>query len=178
MPRSGLFPYRRRRGRPWEKECYPENQPSRKRRAPNQQMDPVGSPGRSSNPVAVSGRCTSVQWPARLEHVRYGKRNGQRPMPYLEKEINKLALKVALAALSISAFAGQPVKEENRDGGSRAAPSHRAGSNSSVVDNDGKRDGAASPPSKEGVHSNPSGKPIQADPIRPGAGSYNRDLLR
>jgi hypothetical protein len=99
-------------------------------------------------------------------------------MPYLEKEINKLALKVALATLSISAFAGHPVKEDSRDGGSRAAPSHRADSNPSVADNDGKRDGAASPPSKEGARSNPSGKPIQVDPIRPGAGSYNRDLLR
>ncbi|MEO9062609.1 MAG: hypothetical protein ABI270_11295 [Nitrosospira sp.] len=102
----------------------------------------------------------------------------QRPMPYLEKEINKLALKVALAALSISAFAGHPVKEDSGEGGSRVAPSHRVGSNPSVADNDGKRGGVASPASKEGVHSNPSGKPIQVDTIRPGAGSYNRDLLR
>ena len=100
-------------------------------------------------------------------------------MPHFgEQEVNRFALKIALLAISASVFADQSDKGSIRHNSANVAPPHQAVPNNTTADNDAKR-GTLNPPhtEKQGIHSNQSGTPVQGNQVRPGAGSYNRDLL-
>lgn len=132
----------------------------------------------TSEKATLLPRCTSVQWAARPEPVRYRQTQGQRPMPHFgEQEVNRFSLKIALLAISASVFATQSDKGSTRHNRANVAPPHQAVPNNTTAGNDVKRGSLNAHTEKQGIHSNQSGTPVQGNQARPGAGSYNRDLL-
>ncbi len=112
-----------------------------------------------------------------LEPVGYRETQAPRPLPYYEKKMNRIALKVALLMISVSALANQSGKDTSRHDGTNVGPPHQSGLNDITADK-GKRGNVDSNAGKQGVPSNPSSTPAQGNRVQPASGNYNRDLLR
>ena len=92
--------------------------------------------------------------------------------------MNRIALKVALLMISVSALANQSGKDTSRHDGTNVAAPHQSGLNDITADKVGKGGNVDSNAGKQGVPSNPSSTPAQGNRVQPASGNYNRDLLR
>ena len=91
--------------------------------------------------------------------------------------MNQFTLKIALIVMSVSAFADQSDKGQHRHDDTDTAVLYQPGPNNPAADPDGKNANVKAAKEKQGNHLNQSGNPPSLKPIRPGSGSYNRELI-
>jgi hypothetical protein len=94
-----------------------------------------------------------------------------------KKEVNQFAWKVALILLTVSACAEQSDKKQDRRGDSITGGLHQPGPGNPDSSPDGKNGSGKLPEEKQENHPSQSINPASDKPLRPGSGSYNRELI-
>ena len=116
----------------------------------------------------IGGTTRTRKMPANtsLSHLARGK-----------KEVNRFSWKVALIMLSVSACAEQSDKGQDRRGDNITGGHYQPGPGKPDSSPDEKNGNGKLPEEKQENHSDQAIDPAQAKPVRPGSGSYNRELI-